>query len=207
MMYYHPKRFISPIARTTLHTSTRMNTIGVIYSGRIFASAVLVWSCCVVLTCNPVPSVSKAPGPRSPASTEAEPEHDDPALAKSELKGLFHNGTAPDSVPRPLPSAAPPSTVSFRFVQGYRVQVFSVRDRNAALAAKRETQQRLTDFPGIGVYIDGDPPFYKVRIGDFLTRTEAEKLAALLRSKKGYTEAWVVETLVHPPSDDPLPQR
>jgi len=71
---------------------------------------------------------------------------------------------------------------------------------------KRETQQRLADLTGIGVYIDGDPPYFKVRVGDCLTRADAEQLAALLRSKKGYPEAWVVETLVHPPSNDSQPK-
>ncbi|MBI4553560.1 MAG: SPOR domain-containing protein [Candidatus Latescibacteria bacterium] len=177
------------------------------HSGRVCAFPVAAWFLCVVLACGPAPSVKPSRETQNRSLTEAAPEHEDPVLAVSELKGLVRDRAAADSVSRPLPPAAPPPALSFRLVQGYRVQLFSVRDQTAALAMKRETQQRLADLNGVSVYIDGDPPYYRVRVGDCLTRSDAEKLATLLRSKKGYTDTWVVETLVHPPSPDPLPKQ
>ena len=41
-----------------------------------------------------------------------------------------------------------------------------------------------------------DPPFYKVRVGDFINWYDAEKLQKLA-IQKGFREAWVIRTKVN----------
>ena len=47
------------------------------------------------------------------------------------------------------------------------------------------------------VYMDYHAPYYKVRIGNCLTRYEAEQLQQLA-IQKGFADAWVVRTKVKP---------
>ena len=72
--------------------------------------------------------------------------------------------------------------------QGYRIQIFATSNIDEANAMRLTTVQRVTED---SVYIVYDPPVYKVRVGDFRTRTEAsQKLGAL--SNIGFADAWVV---------------
>lgn len=73
-------------------------------------------------------------------------------------------------------------------VQGYRVQILatsSIDDANTAKAAAE------SEFPGEWFYIAYDPPTYKLRVGNFLSRSEAETYARVL-AERGYPDAWVV---------------
>lgn len=64
------------------------------------------------------------------------------------------------------------------FVQGFRVQIFSGSDRKQAYAV--QSRFRATH-PGINAYVSYTQPDYKVRVGDFRTRLEAEKLINKLK--------------------------
>ena len=78
-------------------------------------------------------------------------------------------------------------------VYGYRVQIFAFESMERAEAAAQEARIRV-DLP---VYVEYIPPYYKVRVGDFLIREEAEKVRNQLRLS-GYPDAFLVETLVNP---------
>jgi hypothetical protein len=58
-------------------------------------------------------------------------------------------------------------------LSGFRVQIFSGLDR--ALVYSEQVKFK-TRYPGIGSYISYTQPNYKLRVGDFRTRLEAEKL-------------------------------
>lgn len=54
--------------------------------------------------------------------------------------------------------------------KGYRIQIFSGADREAAKATKISFMKR---FPSVRSYISYEVPYYKIKVGDFKTRKEA----------------------------------
>jgi hypothetical protein len=73
-------------------------------------------------------------------------------------------------------------------VQGFRVQVFSTTSIDEANARKAELEEAI---PQERVYLDFDPPTYKIRAGNFLTRYDADRFVRFL-SDKGFTGGWAV---------------
>lgn len=65
---------------------------------------------------------------------------------------------------------------------GYRVQIF---DDNNPRTARREAEGRYSrvkqEFPKTGVYLTFNSPYWRVKVGDFRTRAEAEAAMAELR--------------------------
>ena len=59
-----------------------------------------------------------------------------------------------------------------RHMPGYRIQVISTNDRNKALDAKTKVYQR---FPELTPYVVYQAPFFKIKVGNFKERSEAEK--------------------------------
>lgn len=76
-------------------------------------------------------------------------------------------------------------------IPGFRVQLVATRSVDEARAVKREA---LLVFDEI-VYLTFDDPYYKVRVGDAVSRFEANELQELA-IQKGYVGAWVVRSLV-----------
>ena len=60
---------------------------------------------------------------------------------------------------------------SRRNMPGYRIQVVSSTDRNKVYAAKSKVYQQ---FPDLRPYVIYQPPYYKLRVGNFRTQPEAE---------------------------------
>lgn len=58
---------------------------------------------------------------------------------------------------------------------GFRVQVYSSNDPQVAKNEAFLLQQELLPSVNVEVYVLSDPPFWKVRLGDFKTRDEAKK--------------------------------
>lgn len=74
------------------------------------------------------------------------------------------------------------------YSQGYRIQIFATASIDEANAMRLTAAQRITED---SLYVVFDPPVYKVRIGDFRTKGEANlKLGPV--SGMGFTDAWVV---------------
>lgn len=82
-------------------------------------------------------------------------------------------------------------TLKDSLVTGYRVQLIQTTDPEEAKNVERDAILRFD----VDVYRIFDPPFYKVRIGDFINWYDAEELQKLAL-KKGFKEAWVVRTKV-----------
>ena len=74
---------------------------------------------------------------------------------------------------------------------GYRVQIFSSTDQDEANAVRRDAILRFDE----NVYLIFDNPYYKVRVGDCLSRYKAEALQ-IEAEKKEYLDAWVVRTKI-----------
>ena len=62
---------------------------------------------------------------------------------------------------------------TLRNMQGFRLQVIITNDRNSALSVKT---RMLSDFPGEKTYFIYHSPYFKIQMGNFRTREDAEEL-------------------------------
>jgi len=76
---------------------------------------------------------------------------------------------------------------------GYRVQVLSTDDVDEANRIRAEVYEKTTKKE---VYVIFEPPFYKVKVGDFTSKSEADNLRFNL-NQLGYTESKVVQETVN----------
>lgn len=76
---------------------------------------------------------------------------------------------------------------------GYRVQVLSTDDIDEANRFRAEVYEKTTRKE---VYVIFEPPFYKVKVGDFTSKSEADNLRFKL-NQLGYTESKVVQETVN----------
>jgi hypothetical protein len=91
-------------------------------------------------------------------------------------------------------------SVDTRPQSGYRVQIMSTRDEEEARAVRRDAILKFKE----NVYLMFDDPYYKVRVGDCISRFAADKLQEAAIAK-GFLEAWVIRTNVQPqrPAETP----
>jgi hypothetical protein len=83
---------------------------------------------------------------------------------------------------------------SYQELEGLRVQVFAGLDKNNA----EFIVQQMTSLDLDSVYLQEDNGLYKVQIGNFSERLEAEKMLDKLRYA-GVSNAWIVTTTIHTP--------
>jgi hypothetical protein len=76
-------------------------------------------------------------------------------------------------------------------VSGYRVQIFSGLERRQAYAEQAKFKVR---FPAYSSYISYVQPNYRVRVGDFRTRLEAEKFMNEL--KRNYSSLFIFSEMI-----------
>lgn len=101
-------------------------------------------------------------------------------------------------------TAAVPETVPPDTVQGFRVQLLASADIEAASQLRDSVSLLLLND---WVYVVYHTPYYKVRVGDFLSRIEANRMSSFLR-ENGFAEAWVVpDRVLKPPPPKALPRR
>lgn len=137
----------------------------------------------------PVATVSTEPVTPAPVLLPPPPESEEVILPS--LPPAAVEVTAP---PQPVleaplaPAAAPPQQV-----YGFRVQIFASNSEENASRVAADARQVFGD----RVYVDYVAPYYKVRVGDYLTREEIEPLKnEALRA--GYMGAFIIETMVTP---------
>lgn len=76
--------------------------------------------------------------------------------------------------------------------EGFRVQVYAGTDLIRAKEMESNVKQKLS----LEVYLIYEPPQYKVRVGDFLSRAAAMSFCDSLR-QTGFPDAWVVKSLIN----------
>lgn len=125
-----------------------------------------------------------------PASATLAPENETLGVPTADLGSP---AVAVQDLPAPArpttsepPRAAPPA-------QGYRVQVFASTDRTAAERVQYEIESRL----GHRAYLEHQPPYYKVRVGNCRQSEACRELQESLR-RAGYESIWVVESPIEP---------
>ncbi len=83
---------------------------------------------------------------------------------------------------------------------GFRIQIFSesgVNSKNKAYAAQDAFRAR---YPDVGVYLTFKSPNYKLRVGDFRTRLEAQRF--LIDLMADYPNAFIISDPVNLPKTD-----
>ena len=78
-------------------------------------------------------------------------------------------------------------------IEGFRVQVFATQDRNRADELQEELKIKFNE----KIYIIFEAPNYKLRVGDFLDRDDAELMRMKLVSSN-FPSAWIVRTKIQP---------
>lgn len=91
----------------------------------------------------------------------------------------------------PVPSETPASPQGS--IYGFRIQIFASSTEKNAMKIVDDARSSF----GGKVYVEHLAPYYKVRVGDCLTREDAQ----LLKTKAvgmGYRGAFIVETMINP---------
>lgn len=97
---------------------------------------------------------------------------------------------------------------------GYRIQIFSGEKKvnadqryNDALVWWNQTYAKADTLQGVlsanlPIHLEYQPPYYKVRIGDFLTRRQAQKALSVVQQR--FEAAWIVpdQVIVNDPLKD-----
>ncbi len=95
-------------------------------------------------------------------------------------------------VQSPLEIPKDSMVVQEEVVQGFRIQIFSSSNVDEISLMKNLA---LEKFVGDSIYVVYDAPVYKVRIGDFVNRYEAnQRLPEFV--EKGYRDAWIVPDMI-----------
>jgi hypothetical protein len=84
-------------------------------------------------------------------------------------------------------------SIPIKQTAGYRVLVLTTDNLDEANKMKAEIYFKTDQKP---VYISFDPPFYKVKAGDFVNSTEANALGFKL-NQMGYSESKVIRDTVN----------
>ena len=80
---------------------------------------------------------------------------------------------------------------------GYRVQIFFGSNRQAAYSAQAKFKD---EYPELRTYITYIEPNFKVRVGDFRTRLEAQKLQSELTQM--FSSLFIIPEKINPPKSD-----
>jgi hypothetical protein len=88
--------------------------------------------------------------------------------------------------------------IGYSGMDGFRIQIYSSSNRNAKEESSKTDADFLIRFPGIRSYTLFAPPaYYKIRVGDFRTKTEATRLFLLI--SKAFPDAYIVPDIINFP--------
>lgn len=82
-------------------------------------------------------------------------------------------------------------------MSGYRVQIFMEIGNEAIRHAEAMKKSFSDAFPELPIYLTYDQPYYRLRVGDFRNRVEAEKYLRLIKPK--FSLAFVTTDIINPP--------
>ena len=138
-----------------------------------------------------------------PASGEPRPAGFDESFDPMTLEGddlTFPEGDPVEPIADPAAVGSAAGAVDSRAnreMDGFRVQLFATRDIERATLTKNEAEYIFAeDGDTVAVYLTFDSPNWKVRVGDCLTRDQAEALRLTAR-RKGYSGAFIVKARVN----------
>jgi hypothetical protein len=83
-------------------------------------------------------------------------------------------------------------------MDGYRIQIYASSNRNAREESNKARAEFMNKFPDIVSYpLFQDPGYFKIRVGDFRTKTEATRLFLII--SKEFPEAYIVPDIINFP--------
>ena len=86
-------------------------------------------------------------------------------------------------------------------MDGYRIQIYSSSNRNAREESSKARAEFINKYPNIVSYpLYADPGYFKIRVGDFRTNTEAKK--AILMISKDFPESYIVRDIINFPDQN-----
>jgi hypothetical protein len=72
----------------------------------------------------------------------------------------------------------------FTGIEGFRIQIYNSSDRNAKVESAKVRQEFMNQFPDVvSDLLFAEPAWYKVRVGNFRSRTEATRLFLIISKK------------------------
>ena len=84
-------------------------------------------------------------------------------------------------------------------MQGYRVRIFFDSDRTARARSESIAAGFSERYPSIPVYRSHVSPYFKVTVGDFRTRDDAQRFASKLTNSGAYRYVFVVKEQINYP--------
>jgi len=83
-------------------------------------------------------------------------------------------------------------------MSGYRIQIYASSNRNAREESNKARAEFMNKFPDMtSSILFQDPGYFKVRVGDFRTRSEATKLFLLI--SKEFPDSYIVPDIINFP--------
>jgi hypothetical protein len=93
------------------------------------------------------------------------------------------------------------NNIGYKGMEGFRIQIYSNSNRNAREESGRVNAVFLSKFPEIRSYpLFAKPGYYKIRVGDFRTKTEATRLFLMI--SKDFPEAYIVPDIIKFPDQN-----
>jgi hypothetical protein len=89
------------------------------------------------------------------------------------------------------------NVIGDEMASGYRVQIFFGSNRQAAYSAQAKF---MKEYPEYRTYITYTEPNFKVQVGDFRTRLEAQKLQSELNQM--FSSLFIIPGKINPPKPD-----
>jgi hypothetical protein len=81
--------------------------------------------------------------------------------------------------------------------EGYRVQIFFDSGNNSKTKAQSIEEGFKAKYPNVGAYLTFKSPNYKVRVGDFRTRLDAQRFLNSIIDE--YPNAWIIADMINLP--------
>jgi hypothetical protein len=85
-------------------------------------------------------------------------------------------------------------------MDGFRIQVFSDSGNNSKNRAQAVQEEFQARFPGTGIYLTFKSPNYRVRLGDFRTKLDAQRF--LIELTADYPNAFIIADQINLPKTD-----
>jgi hypothetical protein len=86
---------------------------------------------------------------------------------------------------------------SLKTFEGFRIQLFSDSGNNSKNRAQALQEELMQNFPGIGVYLSFKSPNYRIRLGNFRSRLDAQRFLNDIAVE--YPNAFIVNDMINLP--------
>jgi hypothetical protein len=87
---------------------------------------------------------------------------------------------------------------SYYGMEGFRIQIYGSSNRNAREESNKARAEFMNEFPDIESYqLFADPGYFKIRVGDFRTKTDAVKLFLMISKK--FPDSFIVADIINFP--------